>query len=139
MVHKEKELLKFLYQVCCYGTPDKELYYHQGLSLVIARLIFENCFFSIMNTQDGSVAVADLLPLRNDCTEEAIRRAVKYDINDRIVLIEGPPLKIKPTWEQVSNNWQVNACVHCNTAVRVSFSAQKVGIRSPEKKQYTLN
>ena len=34
MVYKEKGLLKFLEKVCCHGTPDKELYYHQGLAVI---------------------------------------------------------------------------------------------------------
>ena len=93
-------------------------------------------FFSIMNTQDGSVAVADLLPLRNDCTEEAIRKAVKYDINDRIVLVEGPPLKIKPTWEQVSKDWPVNPCIHCNTAV--SHLAPRRFVSGPQRRSNIL-
>ena len=46
--------------------------------------------------------VADLFSPRDDCTDKAVRRAVKYNTGDQLILIEGPFLMIKPTWCHVS-------------------------------------
>ena len=97
-------------------------------------------FFNLkiyFNTSDGYVKVEDLLSLRKEYTEKDVRKSIEYSFSDKLILKEGPPLMIKPTFRQV-RCFMIFYCIPTleNNLYLHTHSVQKVTTQSQELKKY---